>query len=177
MYFDNNNKKIERDCEVPADKKRIRQQRQRRSHCAAAATLQGPPVARKLTQGALITYSEAQVGAICLSLSLSLSPHPRTFFPIASREREKHRCEREALIGCLPACWDQGSYVTDQASHGLAPLPGGGAILPPRYWLWRGIERATFGSWDNAPTTWATSARAGLFIFKAKVEWSEMYRL
>ena len=94
MYFDNNNKKIERDCEVTADKKRIRQQRQRRSHCAAAATLQGPPVARKLTQGALITYSEAQGGlSVSLSLSLSLLIQGH-FFPLLL-ERERNTDARE----------------------------------------------------------------------------------
>nr|KAF6277381.1 hypothetical protein mMyoMyo1_010250 [Myotis myotis] len=54
-----------------------------------------------------------------------VNPHPRVFFPIdfrqsgreGERQREKHRCERDTLIGCLP--------------H--APRKGLGLKLQPRY--------------------------------------------
>ena len=63
------------------------------------------------------------------------------------REREKHWCERETLIGC-PARLDLGSYT-----------PGLGIEPATQHVPWPELELATLQLWDDDPTNWATSAR------------------
>ena len=60
------------------------------------------------------------------------------------RKREKHRCERETLIGCLP-------YAPSETAPWLGPN------LQPRH--------VTFGFAGQCPTNWATWARAEIDVF------------
>ena len=77
-----------------------------------------------------------------LSLFFKSYSHKRTFFFSFLFKREKHRCEREALIGCL-------SYV---------PWPETEHVI--RYVPWLEIEPSIFWLWDDASTNWATLAKA-----------------
>ena len=57
-------------------------------------------------------------------------------------EREKHQCEREALMGCLP----------------YAPIHtrNGGPNLQLRYVPDQVLNLRPYGAWDNAPTNQGT---------------------
>ena len=84
-----------------------------------------------------------------------LFPHPKTLFSLLL-QREKHGCDRETLISCLP--YAPGPRIVHSGTSDPTPRLG----MSPN----QELNLQPFGARDDTPTNGATLARARLVILE-----------